>query len=386
LRLNGHRRVTVKTLHGSFELLQQMYQASGESIGFLTLSGKSGFGYVSRGLQELVTYYSNRLGYEESSGLVARLTGSAQLSAQSIWNIVQDTAQALSDQQATEDAGWDFGSAAPIAVDGRDDLDIYDGQATEILLMEDGILVKAQKASRAKGGSPDEAIVGAGRRPRTNVVNDVMVLEIRPGEFEYLFPPITRAGEFRIPLESMLLQRLQHHYASWTKPLPIVVISDGAKVIRQRLQRVFGDGVWIILDWYHLDRKIYQLMSMIGRSKEEKATHAASILGFLWEGRTVEAIDYLRNQVAVRNIDKHQELIGYLEKHQGEIIDYKRRQATGKTIGSGRMEKAVDQVIGHRQKRKGMSWRPEGSRALALLKVLELNGGWQDFWFPSTTA
>jgi hypothetical protein len=122
------------------------------------------------------------------------------------------------------------------------------------------------------------------------------------------------------------------------------------------------------------------------RSKEEKATHAAAILGFLWEGRTVEAIDYLRTQVAVRNLDKHQELIGYLEKHQGEIIDYKRRQATGKTIGSGRMEKAVDQVIGHSQKRKGMSWRPEGSRALALLKVLELNGGWQDFWFPSTTA
>jgi hypothetical protein len=94
----------------------------------------------------------------------------------------------------------------------------------------------------------------------------------------------------------------------------------------------------------------------------------------------------LRDQVAVRNVDKHQELIGYLEKHQAEIIDYKRRQATGKTIGSGRMEKAVDQVIGHRQKRQGMSWRPEGSRALALLKVLELNGGWQDFWFPSTTA
>lgn len=36
------------------------------------------------------------------------------------------------------------------------------------------------------------------------------------------------------------------------------------------------------------------------------------------------------------------------------------------------MEKAVDQVIGHRQKHKGMGWRPQGSRALALLKVLEL--------------
>jgi len=75
----------------------------------------------------------------------------------------------------------------------------------------------------------------------------------------------------------------------------------------------------------------------------------------------------------------------YLDKHQAEIIDYDRRKQAGKPIGSDRIEKAVDQVIGHRHKRKGMSWRPQGSRALALLKVLELNGGWHDFWFSSTT-
>jgi hypothetical protein len=55
--------------------------------------------------------------------------------------------------------------------------------------MEDGILVKAQKASRTKGGPPDEAIFGVVQRRRANVVNDLMVLEIQPGKFEYLFPP-----------------------------------------------------------------------------------------------------------------------------------------------------------------------------------------------------
>ena len=49
--------------------------------------------------------------------------------------------------------------------------------------------------------------------------------------------------------------------------------------------------------------------------------------------------------------------------------------------GSGRVEKAVDLVIGNRQKRKGMSWSPLGSKALAILKVVELNGEWQQFWF-----
>ena len=77
------------------------------------------------------------------------------------------------------------------------------------------------------------------------------------------------------------------------------------------------------------------------------------------------------------------ELLGYLEKHRAEIIDYERHKQAGKTIGSGRMEKAVDQVIGHRQKKKGISWRPKGSKALAILKILELNEQWQQTWFPA---
>ena len=69
------------------------------------------------------------------------------------------------------------------------------------------------------------------------------------------------------------------------------------------------------------------------------------------------------------------DLVGYLDKHAEEIIDYERRQQAGKVIGSGRMEKCVDQVVGHRQKGKGMSWSKAGSRALALLRVAELNAG-----------
>ena len=79
----------------------------------------------------------------------------------------------------------------------------------------------------------------------------------------------------------------------------------------------------------------------------------------------------------MRNEGKRAELLGYLEKHSVEIIDYGRRSATGKWIGSGCMEKAVDQVIGMRQKKKGMSWTKQGSRTLAQLKVAELNGEWQ---------
>ena len=78
--------------------------------------------------------------------------------------------------------------------------------------------------------------------------------------------------------------------------------------------------------------------------------------------------------------------MGYLQKHADEIINYERRKQTGKSIGSGRMEKAVDQVVGMRQKKKGMSWSATGSHALALLKIAELNGGWQQLWQQSACS
>jgi hypothetical protein len=142
----------------------------------------------------------------------------------------------------------------------------------------------------------------------------------------------------------------------------------------------------IILDWYHLGKKLRELMSMIARNKQEKSEHLKFLFYNLWRGETQKSLDYLNNQVKARNPKKLEELIGYLEKHQDEIIDYQRRQQVGKSIGSGRMEKGVDLVVGHRQKKKGMSWRPLGSRALAILKVVELNGQWQKIWFPNPSA
>ncbi|MDJ0714717.1 MAG: hypothetical protein QNJ54_10925 [Prochloraceae cyanobacterium] len=45
------------------------------------------------------------------------------------------------------------------------------------------------------------------------------------------------------------------------------------------------------------------------------------------------------------------------------------------------MEKGVDLTIGKRQKHKGMSWRSLGSRALAILKVIEFNGSTKSSFF-----
>jgi len=142
----------------------------------------------------------------------------------------------------------------------------------------------------------------------------------------------------------------------------------------------------MILDWYHLCKKLREMMSMIAANKLEKIKHLKFLLSQLWQGNTTIALEYLKHQVQTRNLDKWNELLGYLEKHQHQIINYKRRTQAGKTIGSGRAEKGVDLTIGLRQKNKGMSWSRLGSRALSLLKVTELNGQWQQLWFPAPAA
>src|SRR6266581_3745644 len=135
-------------------------------------------------------------------------------------------------------------------------------------------------------------------------------------------------------------------YAARTEPLPVVVITDGSRTIRCQLAELFGQPVPVILDWYHLDKKVGELMGMVARTKQEKAVHVTHLLDHLWHGRTEAALAYLRRDVQAKSPEPLAALVTYLEKNRAEIIDDGRRQRAGKPIGSGRMEKGVDQVIG----------------------------------------
>ncbi len=92
---------------------------------------------------------------------------------------------------------------------------------------------------------------------------------------------------------------------------------------------------------------------MVAHSRAEREQMEGRVLSFLWHGRLAEALSYLRG-VSARREEALSELVTYLEKHSSEIIDYEQRAKAGKVIGSGRMEKAVDQAVGMRQKKKGM--------------------------------
>lgn len=374
-------------MHGQFRFQLQKYLMGKERTNYWKLTQPLSDGYISTRLQELCGYYSNRMSYEEVALLVERVSGSRLLSDQKISQIVSDKALQLSQEMHKEAIEiLDKTDIELIGVNPK--VDIYDSGAAEILLFDDGIQVKGQKSSRHSKAKPEKEFDSRSTHAfkSKSVITDIAMLQKANQKFEYIAAPIDAHGQGLLSLASMVKAKIIKEYGSEAAPLDLVAITDGAKVIRHRLVTIFGSGVIVILDWYHLCKKLRGLMSMIALNKIEKSQHLKFLLSQLWRGNTATALEYLRHHVVVKNQDKWQELINYLEKHQAEIINYNRRRRAGKTIGSGQVEKGVDLTVGSRQKHRGMSWSPKGSKALCLLKVAELNGQWQQLWFPAQEA
>ena len=363
--LNGRQSVQVQTLHGAFSFAEQKFiGADGALTSYLRLSAQA---HVSVGLREFCLFACTRMSYDTVADMVGRLTGKRLVCAQTLCNWVEAKATEI-DALLADAVQQSAALPLPALATG---VDVYDAEAEEVLLLTNGICVKAQKPTHEKAGQARR------EKPCQRHDLDVMLAQNQDGSFRYL------AGTSN-PVHSLPEIAGAHLRQEWhgqEAPLPIVAITDGARKIRQDLATLFGETMpVIILDWYHLAKRVYEHLSMVAHNRSERETLQHDLLGWLWQGKTQESLTFLAG-VTPRNAKAFDELVGYLQKHQSEIIDYGRRALTGKPIGSGRMEKAVDQVVGMRQKKKGMSWSQVGSHALALLKITELNGLWQQL-FP----
>lgn len=97
-----------------------------------------------------------------------------------------------------------------------------------------------------------------------------------------------RLVKTKVSLASVVQAAVLQEYASETEPLNLVAITDGAKNIRYRLFSIFGSTVVLILDWYHLCKKLRLLMSMIATNQADKKIH----LKFLFAQRLAWEREY----------------------------------------------------------------------------------------------
>lgn len=163
----------------------------------------------------------------------------------------------------------------------------------------------------------------------------------------------------------------------------ITLLGDGARWIRN----FFTDRLAVftrkelVLDWYHLLKKCYNLTSMICPGRKAKISLMRRLLPCLWRGQVTEAVELaIAYRPDCRNEEKLDELINYLSARAPYIVNYKERRAKRLYIGSGHAEKACDLIVSRRQKHKGMHWSEETADGLAALKTLMLNRGWDLYW------
>jgi hypothetical protein len=297
--------------------------------------------------------------------LQKRLAGAPLMCAQTLLNWTRGKAGEIDARllQKVEAAA----SLPPVAINPQ--VDLYDPEAEEVHVLTDGVLVKAQKPTHERAGEP--------KTPKSDTYHQthVLLFENRAGDYRYM----AGSSDGKVSVIDLAQAYLKEEWGSRETPLPVVVLSDGATQIRSDLLILFGVCVTIILDWYHLKKRVYEQLCKCAYSKTQREGWEEIVLAHLWHGRTDEALAFLK-ALTVRNEKAHRELLGYLQKHSSEIIDYARRKAIDKPVGSGRMEKAVDQVVAMRQKHKGMSWSKAGSRSLALLKIAQLNNEWNELF------
>ena len=132
------------------------------------------------------------------------------------------------------------------------------------------------------------------------VFTNVVMLQKKNQEFEHVVAPIEEKGQEIVSLPDRLKSWVIEEYSSAAESLPSVAMTDGAHVIRQHLYAVFGVTFVIVLNWYHLGKKIRDLMSMIAQNKDEKTLHLNFMFYHLWRGEVYTVLDYLKTSSPVK--------------------------------------------------------------------------------------
>ena len=238
-----------------------------------------------------------------------------------------------------------------------------DPQAIKANISLDDVLAKKQKESNRKKGSPS-------KEKKEYVKNTVAHLQNGENAPYILNAPCVE--KIMILVLAFLLNNGLLNRAG-----QLIFFIDGAADLRSGIQSLFLDLLpfKIVLDWFHLEKKCKERLSMAMKGKLIRNKVLEYITPLLWRGKVEAAIAYLQglNKDDIKNQEEIKRLIGYLERNRSFIPCYALRQKFGLRVSSNRGEKANDLVVSSRQKHNGMSWSTSGSTSLATITSIHLN-------------
>ncbi len=139
----------------------------------------------------------------------------------------------------------------------------------------------------------------------------------------------------------------------------------------------------ILLDHHHLCEKLKERLSPLYEDKERRQEVISNTLDYLNSDDVDGALGYIQKLIdrfrSKRKLYHLRKLSAYLERNR-EGIWYREAREKGISIGSGSADKAGDILICRRMKLRGMRWCREKADNVLNIRILVLNGEWDDFW------
>ena len=166
----------------------------------------------------------------------------------------------------------------------------------------------------------------------------------------------------------------------------IQFFTDGHKVLNDSIFKWFSwyKNVGIILDWYHLEKKCKEQLSLALKGRFIRNEILDKLKPLLWYGLIDKAVVLLEaiDKNSIKEMETFDKLIEYLRRNKPYIPCYAVRKELGLCNSSAVGEKMNDLVVSSRQKHNGMSWSKAGSVCLATITALKRNKE-NEKWFET---
>jgi len=188
----------------------------------------------------------------------------------------------------------------------------------------------------------------------------------------------------------------------WREGEAVTAISDGDPALPTLVRSATQAPVEHILDWFHLSMRVrhveqahlglYALEPTHRAPLDHTQVEVERLRHLLWNGHHEEACQALGRIAsgaedatllnggageakAGRLVARCTELRGYIENHEGALIDYGQRYRAGKPISTSRAEGTVNHLVNARMnKRRQMRWSPRGAHRVLQVRAAVLDG------------
>lgn len=161
----------------------------------------------------------------------------------------------------------------------------------------------------------------------------------------------------------------------------LYVLGDGASWIRSLHSEYFPHGQ-LLLDWWHVQKAVWVTVCSVIADEVERRRRGRAVTSALYEGDVGRALRLIEQLPATTS--KRQEsraaLAHYIRSNRHAIPNYEATKAQGIHIGSGVIENTCMDTVGRRMKHRGMGWTERGAEAMLCLRLIHLNGQWDEYW------